>query len=159
MSESPFLSQVFEDTLFAIVNTLDNTKRVILNLASATTGKTLTLESRVTDNRTIKFPDKSGTLETLESNREAVLSLVVDYSAVEIGYMDLCCSGTLTLENPVQGKSMMLEVKASGHYLSFPPSVRIIGGKFKADTVNYIYFHCINGVTPTYLVTIGQQVA
>lgn len=159
MSLSEALTQAFEDAYFAIINIVDNTKKIIFDLNEAEASTTTTIKSKSTLNRTLVLPDKDGILETLNADRKALLSFVMDYTDIEIGYMTLCCSGTLTIERPIQGKSAMIEVTANGHTLSFPPSVKIISGKFKTNTVNYVYFHCINGPAPVYIVTIGQQQA
>lgn len=47
---------------FAIVDQTDQTKKIVASVAGATTGKTLTLASSHSNNRTITFPDATTTL-------------------------------------------------------------------------------------------------
>lgn len=159
MGVAEALSQVFQDAYFAIVNILDATKRVIFDLSGMVTGKTVTLRSAATDNRTITFPDKSGTVELLEQVRTPLCDCDMDFDVSEIRTLVMTSSFTLNIINPIQGKVVLIEATANGFVLSFPPSVKILSGKFDKTTTNYIYFHCTDGATPVYLVTIGQQIA
>lgn len=159
MSVSEIIEKIFEDAYFKIVNFLDATKRLVFDLNGATSGKTMTLRASHAEDITVNLPRKSGTLEVVEADRIAQTSFSLDYSQAEIQVMNMTASGTLSVTNPVQGKAVLLEVTPNNFTLSFPPSVRILSGKFKPTTVNYVYFHCVDGATPTYVVTIGQQVA
>lgn len=159
MATSEIIEKIFEDAYFAIVHFLDATKRVVFDLGSVASGKTLTLRADHQDNITVKLPKKSGTLETVEAERITQTSFVVDYELAEIQVMDMTASGTLSIINPVQGKAVLLEVTPNGRTLSFPTSVRVLSGKFKTTTTNYVYFHCVDEAAPVYVVTIGQQVA
>lgn len=159
MSTSDIIQQIFEDTAFAIVNALDSTKRFVMDLSGAVTGKTMTLKSNHTQDRVLSLPDKSGTLERLEADRETLLLTTFDYSKAEILDISMTHSFTLGITNPVQGKSMMAVVVPNGFVLSLPATCVILSGKFKTNVVNYVYFHCIDGSTPVFTVTIGQQIA
>jgi hypothetical protein len=159
MSVAETVSQIFEDMKFAIVNILDNTKRLMFDLSGTTTGKTTTIKANATDNRVLLLPDKSGTLERLEADREVMTTDIMDYSTAEILSLTMTHSFTLDIHNPIQGKSAMIEVVPNGFSLSFHSYCKIISGRFKTNTVNYIYFHCINETEPVYIVTIGQQTA
>jgi len=53
------------DTNFFIENTVDITKQLKFDIAGATTGKVLTLDSNHTDNRTLTFPDSTTSLAGL----------------------------------------------------------------------------------------------
>lgn len=159
MSTSELIAQIVHDALFEIRNFADETKKVIWNLAGATTNKVLTLVAEHTDNRTLKFPDKSGTLATEESTRETLIASVVDFSKHEIVRRTLPASETLVIANPVQGKMVLLEVVPNNFDLSMPAYVKVLSGRFRSNTVNYIYLHCTDDVTPVYVATIGQQIA
>lgn len=159
MSTSELIAQIVHDALFEIRNLVDETKKVVWNLAGATTNKVLTLVAEHTDNRTLKFPDKSGTLCTIESVRETLIDSVLDFSKHEIAYRLLPASQTLSIINPVQGKMVLLEVDPVGFDLILPASCLILSGSFKNNTKNYLYFHCIQEGVPQYVVTIGQQIA
>ena len=159
MSTSEMISQIVFDTLFQIRNTIDESKRIVFNLAGATANKVLTLVSDHTENRTLKFPDKDGTLCTVESTRVTLSDSIIDFSTHEIAYRLLPASQTLTVQNPVQGKTVMLEVDPAGFDLLLPASCIILSGSFKNNTKNYLYFHCIQEGIPQYVVTIGQQIA
>jgi hypothetical protein len=130
-----------------------------MDLSGAVTGKTMTLRSNHTEDRVLTLPDKSGTLERLEADRETLLLTTFDYSKAEILDINMTHSFTIGITNPIQGKSMMLVVVPNTFTLSLPPTCRILSGKFKTNVTNYIYFHCINGTTPEFTVTIGQQTA
>jgi hypothetical protein len=159
MSTSETLLQIFEDARFAIVNLADVTKQFLVDLGSIASGKTVTIRAQNQDNIVINLPVKSGTLELLEAERTTIPAPVVDFKTTDIGVMDLASDVTLVLTNPVQGKSMMLEVAASQFTLNFPSYVKILSGRFKLGATNYVYFHCVNEAVPVYLVTIGQQQA
>lgn len=160
MAVSERIIQVFEDAYFMITHYLDNTIELMFDLTGSTTGKKLTLKSSHTDDRTLSFPDKDGTLDTVESLRTVLSSNVMDYSTAEIVQRTLSNNETLTIANPVVGKVVMLELIPNGFDFLFPPTCRVITGRIKSDTTNYIYFHCISdSVTPNYVVTIGQQTA
>lgn len=159
MSTSDIISQIVHDALFEIRNLADETKKIVYNLAGATAGKVLTLISEHTDNRTLKFPDKDGTLCTVESNRVTLIDSVLDFSTHEIAHRVLPASQTLVINNPIQGKTVVLEVEPEGFDLLLPASCIILSGSFKNNTKNYIYFHCIQQSIPQYVVTIGQQIA
>lgn len=159
MSVAEALLQIFDDAYFAIVNLLDRTKRVVFDLTGMASGRTTTITSDAQTDVTLKLPSRSGTLETIEAERTALLVDTMDYSASDIRTLNMTHSFTLGITNPVQGKCVMLEVVPNNFTLSFPTSVKIISGKFKSTTTNYIYFHCIDDTAPTYVVTIGQQIA
>jgi len=159
MATSEIIEKIFEDAYFAIVNLLDTTKRVVFDLGSAASKKTLTFRAEHQGNVTVTLPKKSGTLEVVEAERIPQTSFVMDYEEAEIQVMNMTTSGTLSVVNPVQGKAVLLEVTPNGNTLSFPASVRVLSGKFKPSTLNYVYFHCVDEATPVYVVTIGQQVA
>lgn len=53
------------DNYFSIANASDTTKQIVFSTGTAITGKTLTLQSSITNNRTITFPDTTDTLVTL----------------------------------------------------------------------------------------------
>ena len=159
MATSELIQQIFEDAVLVIVNIIDATKRLVFNLSGATAGKTVTIKSNHTDNRVLTLPDRNGTIETEEAEREALLFDTIDYSGSNIRYLNMTHSFTLDIVNPIQGKSIMIEVTPNGFTLSLPVAAKIISGRFKSTTVNYVYFHCIDGVAPTYVVTIGQQIA
>lgn len=159
MSTSETLGQIFEDARFAIVNLVDNAKKLFVDLGSALSGTSTTLRASQQSDVVLDLPTKSGTLERLEADRNVINSPVIDFRAIEIGVMALASDVTLVINNPVQGKSMMLEVAPSQFTLNFPSYVKILSGRFKLGATNYVYFHCINDAVPVYLVTIGQQQA
>lgn len=159
MSTADLIEQIVHDTLFEIRNIADETKKVVYNLAGAATNKVLTLVSEHTDNRTLKFPDKDGTLATVEGVRETLISSVIDYSTHELVRRVLPASETLVINNPILGKMVYLEVEPEGFDLSMPAYVKVLSGRFRSNTVNYIYLHCVDASTPVYLATIAQQIA
>jgi len=59
--------QKFKDTAFLVGDDGDITKAAIFSLGGATTGKTLTLASSHTLDRTLTFPNVTGTLSTIEN--------------------------------------------------------------------------------------------
>ena len=159
MAVSERIVQIFEDAYFLIVNALDNTKQLLFNLSGAVTGKTLTVVSNHTENRTLALPDKNGTLDTIQSIRSTLGSNVLDYGTAEIVFRSLSSNETLTINSPVIGKTVTLELLANNFNFLFPPSCKVLSGRIKPETTNYIYFHCIDDSPATYIVTIGQQSA
>ena len=67
----------FKDSTFSIYDEADATKDMVVTLGGATTGKTLTLKSSHTDDRTIEFPNLNGTLvlDTSASFNDSAFSL------------------------------------------------------------------------------------
>jgi hypothetical protein len=61
------------DTTSGFVNASDATKAMKVDLSGATTGKTATLAFPVTNNRTITFPDATGTLATVFSQSTVIV--------------------------------------------------------------------------------------
>jgi hypothetical protein len=159
MSTSDIIQQIFEDAAFVIVNAIDYSKRLVLNLSGAVANKTMTLVSSHTDDRVIRFPDKSGTLETIEADREDLFLDTIDYSKSDIRVLNMTHSFTLGITNPIQGKASLLIVTPNNFNITLPAACKIVSGRFKATTVNYIYFHCIKDAPAEYIVTIGQQIA
>jgi hypothetical protein len=159
MGTSESIISKISDAFFSIFHADDETTELKVDLTGSTTGKKVTITSEHTDDRNLALPDKSGTIETEESNRSAQPSLTIDFKTSEIQVISMGSSGTLSLLNPVQGKVILLEVNGNGFTLSFPTTVRIITGTFKANTLNYIYLHCTNITGPVYVATIGQQIA
>jgi len=159
MSTAEALLQIFDDAYFAIVNLIDRTKRLVFDLTGMATGTTTTITSDAQTDVSLKLPSKSGTIERIEADRVPLVVDTMDYTDSEIRVLNMTHNFTLAITNPLQGKVVLLEVTPNNFTLSFPASVKIISGKFKPTTLNYIYFHCVDGVVPTYVVTIGQQLA
>lgn len=159
MSTAELIAQIVHDALFEIRNLADETKKIIFNLTGATSGKKVTISSEHTDDRNLKLPDKSGTLATEESTRDTLIASVVDFEIHEIVRRVLPASETLVIDNPVQGKMVLLEVDPKGFDLSMPAYVKVLSGRFRSNTINYIYLHCTDATTPVYVATIGQQIA
>lgn len=157
MSTSEIID-LFRDTAFAIVKNLFETIRLRFDLSGATSG-TMTLRSSHTANRSLLLQDRDGTIEVVESKREAMTGDTIDYSTKEIVYLTLSSNETLVITNPVQGKVLVLELTPAGFTLNLPAECIVISGRYKTTTVNYIYFHCVSDSPAKYIVTIGQQLA
>lgn len=157
MATSESLVTRIADFFFEIFNISDETKSLKVDLSGATTGKTVTVSSSHTQNRSLGLPDKNGVLETINAERTALSALQIDFAVDEIKTKTLTANSALTIINPVQGKIAVLEVEPAGFALTFPPSVKIISGKFRSNKTNYIYFHCIDGAAPKFVTTISQE--
>ena len=162
MSTSEALVNIVEDTLFEIVNTADPTKKLSFDLADSATGTSTVVKTSQTVNRTLTLPDRDGTLQQTDQRRQMVNCTNLDFRETEIGYKTLPGNTTLTINNPWQGKTILLEITGGGYNLIFPGTCKVLAGKYDSDAVNYIYIQCVdstNPLDPIYLVTISQQIA
>ncbi len=63
---------------------------------------------------------------------------------------------TLSLFNPRQGKTLILDITGGGFALTLPVAVSVLSGSFQPGARNIISILCNNESTPTYLATIQQ---
>lgn len=82
----------------------------------------------------------------------------LDFQGNDVRTLAIATNTNLTISNPVQSRTVLLEVtSSSGAILTLPGSVTIIGGgTFVANVVNYITLFCNDQATPSYLATIAQ---
>ena len=162
MADTSSLADTLYDDITEIVNASDNTKRLVFDLSTAVTGATLTLQAEHTVDRTITFPDRDGTVCVCPGIRTELCCEELNFEeAPEILYQTLSSSYTMSIINPVLGKTVVLEIVPAGFTLSFPSSYCYnLSGRFDTTQTNYIYIQCIKaGVDPIYLVSFAQRIA
>lgn len=130
----------------------DATKYITLDLAGMTTAKALTLISAITDNRSITFPDATGTLallslaqtwtakQTLYGVTDTVATLTygattdIDMNLEETMTLALTGNVTFTTSNKGTGKRKTIKILADGSTRTFTfPSWKFVGAAAPAS--------------------------
>lgn len=80
----------------------------------------------------------------------------IDFSGDDARTKAMTANTTFTYSNPTQSRVIYLEL--SGNYTpTFPASNVIIQGTYNGAVTNYIFICCVDAATPTYVMTISQE--
>lgn len=101
--------------------------------------------------------DQDGNI--LNSARNVLSGTEVDFSVDSIKTKTLSANTTLTIVNPVLGKTILLEIDSpAAETLGFPASVTVIDGSYDTGgAVNVIFLFCNDSATPEYLAVVKQK--
>lgn len=90
--------------------------------------------------------------------RSALSADNIDFQTDYIKTKTITDNTTLTVTNPVLGKSVLLEIDSDDNEtLTLPVGTVILDGTYVTDgTLNYIFLMCNNTTGPTFLAVIKQ---
>lgn len=92
------------------------------------------------------------------SSRAALGALNINFLVDQILTKAISTNSTLTVSNPVQGKTVLLEcTSSSSATLTLPTGSVLLNGTYDVTgALNYVFIFCNDSSTPTFLVTINQ---
>lgn len=114
---------VYTDDLFEVDDDGDATKDVVFQLAGATTGKRMTLTMSQTDDRSVTFPDATGTLE-IQANKDAANG----YPGLDASSRITNVSGSVVLNDAFNQSRNSAALAAAGYTLVEPGSCTVTEG-------------------------------
>lgn len=124
------------------VDGADTTKRLVLNIAGATTGATLTLLSSPTTNRTITIPDATDTVVLLAASQTLTNKVLSGNTAATLisgsGTLTLNTSGNMTVPNGTSTLVSLTNTQTLTNKTLTAPSIDAITGTGGSLTVTAV---------------------
>lgn len=84
--------------------------------------------------------------------RRFLADSVLDFANSYIRHTILTAATTLSIRNPKLNKTVILE--CTGNYTLSIPDGTITSGTYDGTKTNWLYIHCVDEVTPTYVIRI-----